>query len=604
MKKTLSLIILLAVVMTLTSCNVFKRLGFAGDQYMISGEIISLSTDTSVETEEGESAEAKETVMPVYEITVSYEMEDEAGQMETQMLHSDTFTDDTVMLTGRLDATQDVAIVVTKDDEELINRTVSIDPDSNYQFAIIEGGYAPEFVVKGSILKSVDEMQRFAISADLSLSESLNLDTTSIEIVGTTYDDDGNRTSMNFGEVLLEDGVFTITQDLTSPVIATVYIHDRADVYTSVQVVTEPNAEYELVEMSGGYYFAVTTDNDGLHKQLVESWHLDPNYLTMYEKMMTAREAYIFEMEAEWEAEQAAETDENSDAQDESSDELPNLEFAQNNPAAPECEHVDLTAVMQGIGIAPASGEDRHEYFELSDQVANMKHSALQDILYSTSDPMVALYALQLGAFPRDNLEGMIAAYESLATQFDADFVENRITPQIESNKRRLLVQHNDESVIPGQLAPGFTLATFEGEEVSLHGMLQEKEMVLVDFWASWCGPCIASFPALKKMHAAYQEMGFEIVGISIDSTMEAWEGGLEDNVLPWINLGDMKDGEMVGWEAPTATAYGVNFIPKGFLIDSEGCITQKDLPTDKLERVLTGRYGPMPEEELVEEES
>lgn len=590
MKRIFSLITLLIVVMTLTSCNPFKRLGFfAGDQYMISGEIISLSTDTPTEAEDGaETAEATEEVVPVYEITVSYETEDEAGQMETQVLHTDTFADNKILLTGRLDDTQTVSIAITKDAEDLIKQQVSIDPDSNYRFAIIDGGYAPEFLVKGPHLKSTDETQRFAISGDLSNSESLKLETASVRFSGTTYNEDGTTSRLYTPDILLEDGTFSIDLDVSAPAVASVTIRDRAEVWGSVSLIAEPGSHHELVEITNEQ-FVVKTEHDGLHSQLVSSWALDPDYLAMHDKVMTARQALIDEWEAEQEAAEAGEEVE------EEVSELPNLEFAKNNPAAPECEHVDLTAVMAGIGIEPA-GEDRHEYYDLADQHTEMKVSALQDILYSTADPLVAFYALRLGAFGRDDMEGMVAAYESLSSQFSEEFVEAQITPKIESYTRRILVAKNDKTVIPGQIAPGFTLATFEGDEVSLHSVLQEKEMVLVDFWASWCGPCIASFPALKEMYAAYNDRGFEIIGISIDSTMEAWEGGLEDNELPWINL-----GEIEGWEGETAVTYGVNFIPKGFLVDSEGCITQKDLPTDKLETVLSGRYGPMPEEDETE---
>lgn len=588
MKRILSLITLLVVVMTLTSCNPFKRLGFfAGDQYMISGEIILLSADTPTEVEEG--AEVAEEVVPVYEITVSYETEDEVGQTETQVLHADTFADNKILLTGHLAETQTVSIAVTKDAEDLIAQQVSIDPDSNYRFAIIDGGYTPEFLVKGPHLKSTDETQRFAISGDLSTSESLKLETASVRFSGTSYNEDGTTTRLSTPDILLEDGMFSIDLDVTAPAVASVFIYDRDSVYSSVSLIAEPGSNHEFVEISNEQFAVRTDHDDGLHSQLVASWALDPDYVAMHSKVMAARQA----LQDEWAAERAA-ADAGEEVEEEAS-ELPNLEFAKNNPSAPECEHVDLTAVMAGIGIEPPS-EDRHEYYDLADQHSAMKVSTLQDILYSTSDPLVAFYALRLGAFGRDDMEGMVAAYESLASQFSAEFVEAQITPQIDSYTRRILVANNDKTVIPGQLAPGFTLATFEGDEVSLHSVLQEKEMVLVDFWASWCGPCIASFPALKEMYAAYNDMGFEIIGISIDSTMEAWEGGLEDNELPWINL-----GEIEGWEGATATTYGVNFIPKGFLVDSEGCITQKDLPTDKLETVLSGRYGPMPEEDETE---
>ena len=93
-------------------------------------------------------------------------------------------------------------------------------------------------------------------------------------------------------------------------------------------------------------------------------------------------------------------------------------------------------------------------------------------------------------------------------------------------------------------------------------------------------------------MYAAYHDRGFEIVGISIDSTPEDWKLGVEDNELPWINLGDVDEhGEMKGSEAPAATTFGVDFLPKGFLIDSEGCIVNKDFTVKDLKRELKSRW-------------
>ncbi|MDE0646341.1 MAG: hypothetical protein OXH84_08945, partial [Gammaproteobacteria bacterium] len=442
MKRILSLITLLVVVMTLTSCNPFKRLGFfAGDQYMISGEIISLSTDTPTEAEEGtETAEATEEVVPVYEITVSYETEDEAGQMETQVLHTDTFADNKILLTGRLDDTQTISIAVTKDAEDLITQQVSIDPDSNYSFAIIDGGYAPEFLVKGPHLKSTDETQRFAISGDLSTSESLDLKTTSVQFSGTSYNEDGTTSRFYTPAILLDDGTFSIDLDVSAPVFANFIIEDRVGVYTWTPLIAEPGSNFELIEITKEQ-FVVKTDHDGLHSQLVSSWALDPDYVAMHDKITSARQA----MWDEWDAKQA----DGEEIEEES--ELPNLEFAKNNPAAPECEHVDLTAVMAGIGTEPV-GEDRHEFYDLVDQHDEMRSSALQDILYSTADPLVAFYALKLNAFGRDDMEGLVAAYKSLSSQFSEEFVEAQITPQIESHTRRILVAKNDKTVIPGQL--------------------------------------------------------------------------------------------------------------------------------------------------------
>ena len=146
--------------------------------------------------------------------------------------------------------------------------------------------------------------------------------------------------------------------------------------------------------------------------------------------------------------------------------------------------------------------------------------------------------------------------------------------------------QRNDKKLVPGQKVPEFTLVNLDGEEVSLFDILEENDTVLIDFWASWCGPCVASFPKLKELRASYGKEGFEIIAVSIDSAKEDWSVGSEEHDIPWINL-----GELESWDGEVATQYGVHFIPKNYLIDGESCILQKDLPTNLLEAVLMNQY-------------
>ncbi len=144
----------------------------------------------------------------------------------------------------------------------------------------------------------------------------------------------------------------------------------------------------------------------------------------------------------------------------------------------------------------------------------------------------------------------------------------------------------NDKQFIPGQKASDFTLADLNGNDVSLFDVLEEHDTVLVDFWNVSCGPCIASFPKLKELHAKYKQQGFEVVSISIDLVEEDWISGSKEHELPWINL-----GELGSFDGEVATKYGVRFIPKSYLIDKAGCLLQKDLTTDLLEEVLVNRY-------------
>lgn len=151
----------------------------------------------------------------------------------------------------------------------------------------------------------------------------------------------------------------------------------------------------------------------------------------------------------------------------------------------------------------------------------------------------------------------------------------------------RIEQQRNDKLLIPGQKVPDFTLVNLEGEEVSLFEVLEESNTVLVDFWASWCGPCVANFPKLKELRTTYGEEGFEVVTISVDTSHEDWSTGSVEHEIPWINL-----GELESWDGEVATLYGVHFLPKSYLIDSDGCIQQKDLPVELLEKVIVSKFN------------
>ena len=104
------------------------------------------------------------------------------------------------------------------------------------------------------------------------------------------------------------------------------------------------------------------------------------------------------------------------------------------------------------------------------------------------------------------------------------------LNQELNDYEERLVVVENDAILVPGQKVPEFILADYDGEDKSLYELLADKDMVLIDFWASWCGPCIADFPELKKLHAAYTDEDFEIVGVSIDSTEEAWKEGVDEH--------------------------------------------------------------------------
>ncbi len=127
------------------------------------------------------------------------------------------------------------------------------------------------------------------------------------------------------------------------------------------------------------------------------------------------------------------------------------------------------------------------------------------------------------------------------------------------------------------------------GETVTLKSVVENpaNKYTLVDFWASWCGPCMGEVPHLKKTYEAFHDKGFEIYGISFDRDRDKWLGAIEKNGMDWIHV-----SELNRFDNQAAKDYAVQAIPSNFLIDSTGAIVAKNLRGEELYEKVSELLG------------
>jgi thiol-disulfide isomerase/thioredoxin len=140
-----------------------------------------------------------------------------------------------------------------------------------------------------------------------------------------------------------------------------------------------------------------------------------------------------------------------------------------------------------------------------------------------------------------------------------------------------------EKKIAVGNMFIDIKLPGLNGDLIALSDLVGKTDYVLIDFWASWCGPCMSFLPDLKAFYTKYKGKQFEILGVSLDDNKDAWINTVASHQMIWKQVSDLK-----GWKCEGSRAYAVNSIPHTILIDKNGKIVGNNLSLPEIEKLLT----------------
>ncbi len=198
----------------------------------------------------------------------------------------------------------------------------------------------------------------------------------------------------------------------------------------------------------------------------------------------------------------------------------------------------------------------------------------LNDFIKYKMGSTIGIYATSIRWQGEENLD----FYKSVAKSFQNAHADLNVTKKINQKITRL-----DQTSLGG-IAPDIKMKNARGEIITLYSV--HKKLTLIDFWASWCGPCRSESDVLNNLYKKYKDKGFEIYGVSLDTKRDKWLKAMVKDNRTWPNVSSLE-----GFKTPASFDFTVTALPLNYLIDQDNKIIGKNLHSDELEKLVDSLY-------------
>lgn len=243
-------------------------------------------------------------------------------------------------------------------------------------------------------------------------------------------------------------------------------------------------------------------------------------------------------------------------------------------------EYLERLAVFQNYAKGLSSEDFKidtvnEKYFDLQKNASEILLNKYDQIRFNSTDPIAQLLAINNSSRKIKFDDQLNELEKKLGAAPEIVYLQYRI----EVSKRR---SENVSKIEVGSVIHDFSGQDLNGNTVQLADVLKKNKYTLVEFWASWCGPCRGEIPHMKKAYESFKDKGFEILSFTLDHERARWEKASNEENIPWLNIGDLK-----AYKSPVVQQFGINGIPANYLVDPTGKVVAVHLRQEKLDEKL-----------------